>query len=114
MRRLITARKKSLAFGRGSLRFLRPNNTRVLAHLREYQGETILAVHNLANSAEPVLLDLREFRGAVPVEMLGEARFPTIGEGPYFLSLGPYGFYWLRLDQPGVHKETYGIEDTAI
>jgi maltose alpha-D-glucosyltransferase / alpha-amylase len=114
MRRLIATRKKSRVFGRGGLRFLRPNNTRVLAHLREYQEEAILVVHNLANSAEPVLLDLQEFRGAVPVEILGDARFPIIGDGPYFLSLGPYGFYWFRLDKPETRRETYGIEDAAI
>jgi maltose alpha-D-glucosyltransferase/alpha-amylase len=86
----------------------------VLAYLREFEGDTILAVHNLANSVEPVLLDLQEYKGAVPVEMLGDARFPTIGDGPYFLSLGAYGFYWFRVDQPGARPETYGIEDTAI
>ncbi|MBI3455420.1 MAG: maltose alpha-D-glucosyltransferase [Candidatus Rokubacteria bacterium] len=115
MRRLIATRKKTRAFGRGTLRFLNPGNTRVLAHLREYQEEAILVVHNLANAAEPVALDLREFRGAVPVEMLGDARFPAIGEQPYFLSLGPYGFYWFRLHRPATRAETYyGIEGTAI
>jgi maltose alpha-D-glucosyltransferase/alpha-amylase len=114
MRRLIAVRKSSRVFGRGSLRFLAPANTRVLAHLRQYQGEAILAVHNLANSAEPVELDLREFRGATPVEMLGEARFTPVRETPYFLSLGPYGFYWLRLHQAGTPRESYGIEGAPI
>ncbi len=114
MRRLIATRKSSRVFGRGSLRFLNFANTRVLAHLREYEGETILAVHNLADAAEPVELDLREFGGAIPIEMLGQARFPPIGERPYFLSLGPYGFYWFRLHKPGTRPETYGIEIAAI
>ncbi|MBI4571912.1 MAG: alpha-glucosidase C-terminal domain-containing protein, partial [candidate division NC10 bacterium] len=114
MRRLIAVRKTSQVFGRGSLRFLTPANTRVLAHLREYRGETVLAVHNLADSSEPVELTLREFRGAIPVEMLGESRFPPINERPYFLSLGPYGFYWLRLHRLRPHAETYGIEEAAI
>jgi maltose alpha-D-glucosyltransferase/alpha-amylase len=114
MRRLIAARKGSRVFGRGSLRFLNPSNTRVLAHLREYQGETVLAVHNLARSAEPVELDLREFRGALPMEMLGGARFPAVADRPYFLSLGPYGFYWLRLHRPGGAPQTYGIEGNFL
>jgi maltose alpha-D-glucosyltransferase/alpha-amylase len=114
MRRLIATRKKSRVFGRGSLRFLQPANTRVLAHLREHRGETILALHNLANSAEPVELNLKEFRGAIPVEMLGESRFPSIGEQPYFLSLAPYGYYWFRLHRPEVRPESYGIEHTAL
>lgn len=114
MRRLIAVRKSSPVFGRGTLRFLAPANTRVLAHVREYQGEAILAVHNLAASSEPVELDLRDFRGATPVEMLGEARFPPIADRPYVLSLGPYGYYWFRLHRPEPRAETYGIERTAI
>jgi maltose alpha-D-glucosyltransferase/alpha-amylase len=114
MRRAIAARKSSRVFGRGTLTFLSPANTRVLAHVREYQGEAILAVHNLAASAEPVELDLRAFRGAVPIEMLGDAHFPPIGDSPYFLSLGPYGYFWLRLQRPQARTETYGIETTAI
>ena len=27
-------------------------------------------------------------------------RFPEIGELPYLLTLGGYGFYWIRLPQP--------------
>ena len=114
MRRLIAVRKSSRVFGRGSLRFLSPANTRILAHLREYEGEAVLAVHNLANSAEPVELDLREFRGAAPMEMLGGARFPAIGDAPYFLSLSPYGFYWFRLHRSTPRSESYGIEASYI
>ena len=114
MRRLIATRKTSRAFGRGTLRFLNPANTRVLAYLREYEGETVLLVHNLASSAEPVELDLREFREAVPVELLGRTTFPAVGDPPYFLSLAPYGFYWFRLHRPGSPAETYGIETAPI
>jgi maltose alpha-D-glucosyltransferase/alpha-amylase len=114
MRRLIAARKTSRVFGRGTLTFLAPRNTRVLAHLREYQGETILAVHNLAASSEPVELDLHAHRGAIPIEMLGEARFPPIGDQPYLLSLGPYGYFWFRLHRSEARMETYGIETTAV
>jgi maltose alpha-D-glucosyltransferase / alpha-amylase len=115
MRRLIAARKKQArVFGRGDLRFLTPANTRVLAHLRTFQGQTVLAVHNLAGSAEPVDLNLADFRGASPVEMLGGTRFPAIGDRPYFLSLAPYGFYWFELHRPGVRAEAYGIEANAI
>jgi maltose alpha-D-glucosyltransferase/alpha-amylase len=114
MRRLIAARKTTRAFGRGTLRFLHPANTRVLAHLRELRGETFLLVHNLSSSAEAVTLDLREFRGTVPVEILGGARFPAVEDRPYTLTLGPYGFYWLRLRGSGPGDEPYGIEVAPI
>ncbi|MCK7475315.1 MAG: alpha-glucosidase C-terminal domain-containing protein [Rhodopseudomonas palustris] len=32
--------------------------------------------------------------------MLGRSRFPAIGELPYMITLGPYGFYWFRLCEP--------------
>jgi maltose alpha-D-glucosyltransferase/alpha-amylase len=115
MRKMISTRKATRVFGRGSLRFLHPANTRVLAYLRESPGDRVLVVANLAPSAEPVELDLSAWRGAGVVEMLGGSRFPTVGEQPYFLSLAPWGFYWFRLTMPGSLEQTsYGIEGTAI
>jgi maltose alpha-D-glucosyltransferase/alpha-amylase len=35
----------------------------------------------------------------VPVELLGGVQFPRIGELPYLLALGAYGFYWFRLER---------------
>jgi len=113
-RKLVAARKRSKVFGRGTLRFLAPTNTRILAHLREYRGETVLLVHNLAPSAEAVDLDLAEFRGAMPVELLGGSRFPVISDRPYVLTMAPHGSYWLRLDRPGRPAEAYGIERDSV
>jgi maltose alpha-D-glucosyltransferase/alpha-amylase len=115
MRRIIAVRKSTRVFGRGTLRFLEPANTRVVAYLREWSGETILIVANLSGSAEPVELDLRAYRGSSLVELFGGARFPMVGEPPYFLSLGPYGFYWFRIVRPAAgERRPYGIEDRAI
>src|SRR6202035_4094977 len=44
VRRMLTVRKRHKAFGRGTLRFLYPGNRKVLAYLREYEGEAILCV----------------------------------------------------------------------
>ena len=114
MKRLIAVRKKTRVFGRGTLTFLRPANESVLAHVREHEGETVIAVHNLAGSAQPVELDLRAWRGHTPVEMLGDTRFPTIGDGPYFISLAPYGYYWFRLQPPLPDQPLYGIEAAPL
>ena len=37
------------------------------------------------------------YKGMMPVELFGRTAFPPIGELPYFLTLGPHGFYWFRL-----------------
>jgi maltose alpha-D-glucosyltransferase/alpha-amylase len=114
MKRIIAVRKKTRVFGRGSLTFLRPANDSVLAHVREWEGETVLLVHNLSGAAQPVELDLRRYARHVPVELLGETRFPPVGERPYFLSLAPYSSYWFRLEPPLSEQMLYGIEQTPL
>ena len=39
-------------------------------------------------------------RAARPVELIGSVPFPAVGELPYLLTLGGYGFYWFRLTRP--------------
>ena len=114
MKRLIAVRSQSVAFGRGSIEFLRPRNDAILAFVREHGDDTILVVANLSDRSQPVELDLGRYRPAVPFEMLGGTRFPPIGAAPYFLSLGPQSFYWFRLEGRVRRPVRYGIEDAAI
>ncbi|HEV8472031.1 MAG TPA: maltose alpha-D-glucosyltransferase [Methylomirabilota bacterium] len=114
MKRLIAVRKRSSAFGRGTIDFLRPHNQSILAFTRVHEDDTVLVVANLSDRSQPVELDLSAWEGAVPIEMLGDTRFPAIGRAPYFLSLGPHGFYWFRLERRDRRPVRYGIEDSAI
>jgi maltose alpha-D-glucosyltransferase/alpha-amylase len=114
MKRLIAARRTSPVFGRGTIEFLRPRNQKVVAYLRRYGRETVLIVANLSDAPQPAELDLAEFAGIRPVEILGGAVFPPVQAAPYFISLGPLGFYWFRLDRSDGADEPYGIESTAI
>ncbi|WP_166819676.1 maltose alpha-D-glucosyltransferase [Thalassoroseus pseudoceratinae] len=97
MRRIIHLRRDHQVFGRGRLEFLQPDNSKVLAYIRESEDETILVVANLSRFTQCAELDLSRFRGRTPTELFGKTDFPPIGELPYFLSLGPYGFYWFKL-----------------
>ncbi len=101
MRNMIALRKLFQVFGRGLLRFLDPSNRKILAYIRQYDGETVLCVANLSRFAQPVQLDLPGMEGMVPVEMLGYVEFPPITRAPYSLTLGPYGFLWLEV-QPSL------------
>ncbi len=101
MRNMIRLRKQFTVFGRGTIEFLRPANGRVLAYVRRYGDDLILCVANLARTVQPAELDLGAFAGLTPVEMLGFTEFPPIGTAPYFLTLGPYGFYWFELQHSG-------------
>jgi maltose alpha-D-glucosyltransferase / alpha-amylase len=115
-RRLIELRKQHPAFGRGSLEFLHPENRKVLAFTRGYQGsgpgergETILVLANLSRFVQYVELDLSAFAGKQPVEMFGGGEFPPVGELPYFLTLGPHAFYWFTMQpQRVLHRVPAG------
>ena len=97
LRRMLVVRRAHLSFGRGSLRFLTPQNRKILAYLREHGTETLLCVANVSRTAQAVELDLNEFEGRTPVELLGGTSFPRIGQLSYMLTLPPFGFYWFQL-----------------
>ena len=113
-RRMLAVRKQQKAFGRGTLTMLAPSNRRIIAYLREYQDadghqETILCVANLSRAAQAAELELADYDGRVPVEMVGGTSFPPIGQLHYLLTLPPYGFFWFLLadeaQMPAWHVE---------
>ena len=97
MRRFIALRKEHPVFGLGTYEPLEPSNSRIFAHVRRYEDDVMLCVHNMARSAQAVELDLAEHKGRYPVEIFGRSRFPKIGDLPYLLTLAPRGFYWFQL-----------------
>ena len=97
MQRIITVRRSTGVFGRGSIEFLYPANHRILAYVRRLENEAVLVVNNLSSTAQAVELDLRRYKGSIPIEMFGKNMFPRVGELPYLLTMGPYQFYWFRL-----------------
>ena len=76
MRRMLALRKRYEVFGRGTLEFLHPENRRVLAYLRRGDGRSVLIVANLSRFPQYVELDLSQFRGSVPVELVGQTALP--------------------------------------
>jgi maltose alpha-D-glucosyltransferase/alpha-amylase len=99
MKRMIALRRQHRIFGRGTLRSIGVDNRKILAYARSHEDQTIVAVANLSRTVQPALLDLGAYKGLVPVEMLGGAEFPRVGDGPYFLTLAPYASYWFALVQ---------------
>ena len=97
MRRVIAMRKNFKAFSRGSIEFLLPENAKVLAFLRQFEGETILVVVNLSRFAQPAELDLSRFAGCALMEVFSQNYFPPIKATPYPITLGPHAHYWFLL-----------------
>ncbi len=102
MKRLVLLRKSYRAFGEGSIEFLLPENRKVLVFIRRREDEIILVAANLSRFVNYAELDLSAYKGMVPVELFGYSRFPSIGDLPYFLTLGPHAFYWFKLEAPQV------------
>jgi maltose alpha-D-glucosyltransferase / alpha-amylase len=117
-RRLLAVRGSTRAFGRGRFTMLHPGNRKILAYLREFDGEVILCVANVSRTAQPVELELGAYKGRVPVEMMGRNAFPPIGELPYLLTLHGYGFFWFRLDAdadpPHWHVDRLPVDDLPV
>ena len=99
LHRFVALRKQHPVFGLGTYEPLADcsDNPRIFAHVRRFQDDVVLCVHNLANSAQAVQLDLSAFAGMVPEEMFGRTRFPAIGDLPYLLTFAPRGFFWFQL-----------------
>jgi len=110
-KRLISVRKSTLAFGRGTMAFIRPVNRSVLAYIRQHGDEVILCVANLSRSAQATELNLSAWKDRIPLEMLGRTHFPPIGELPYMITLAPYGFYWFQLKE---RDKSEHIEPSAV
>ncbi|MEO6945509.1 MAG: putative maltokinase, partial [Nitrobacter sp.] len=98
-KKLISVRKSSSIFGRGTMAFVRSSNRSVLAYVRQHDDEVVLCVANLSRSAQASELDLSNWKGRSPLEMLGRTTFPDIGEPAYLITLAPYGFYWFQLTE---------------
>jgi maltose alpha-D-glucosyltransferase/alpha-amylase len=99
IRRLIRVRKAHPVFGRGAFRFLLPQNEHILAYLRTSEEETVLMVGNLAAVTQTALLDLPDYVGVTPSDLLVDEHLSPVAAEPYALELPPYGYRWLMLQR---------------
>jgi maltose alpha-D-glucosyltransferase / alpha-amylase len=105
MKRIINMRKNYKAFGRGDMQFLPVENPKVLAFTRTYQDETLLVIANLSKHSQPAEIDLKAFKGYIPVEAFSKNQFPAIKENvPYFFTLNAHSFQWFVLQK--AHAQT--------
>ncbi|MBC3787937.1 maltose alpha-D-glucosyltransferase [Spirosoma utsteinense] len=102
MKRMINLRKMHKAFGRGDLVFLNVENSKVLAFTRTYEDETLLIVINLSKYAQPAEVELKGFKGYVPVEVFSKNAFPAVSDTEaYFFTLAPHDYQWFVLEKTG-------------
>lgn len=94
-------RKKSLAFGRGTLTLLEPKSKAIFAFIREYKQDVILCIYNLSRLGQYCELDLSGYEGYIPVEMNGSTSyFPLISTAPTIYTMSGHRFFWFQLKKP--------------
>jgi maltose alpha-D-glucosyltransferase/alpha-amylase len=93
--RLIRRRRECPELGFGELTVLDTAADSVLAHRCDWEGETIVAVHEL--SGRPVTARLEIEDGAALVDLFGHAEHPLGAE----LELEPYAALWFRVRRDG-------------
>jgi maltose alpha-D-glucosyltransferase/alpha-amylase len=103
LRRTLAVRRTHPVFATGSFEVLAADNPSVLAFARipvEPGGRIVVCLNNLSRFAQPVAVSLARWEGSTPVELVGRVPFPKIASDTYPVSLGPYDFYWLELEEP--------------
>ena len=94
LRHMIATRKEHQAFGRGEFEWIDIENNRIAGFRRTFEGETILAIHNLSDSEQRIVL---EAKGPVKslTDLLSQQDFVS-NEGVIEMTLAPYQYLWLK------------------
>jgi maltose alpha-D-glucosyltransferase/alpha-amylase len=99
MERAIRARKELPELGWGTWRVLDTDHPAVLALRRDWQGQGVLALHNLGREPVKVGVELGDDveAGRPMAELLGGNRHHEPATSGQPLALGGFGYRWLRL-----------------
>ena len=97
MERLIRRRRECPELGWGAWSLLAQRDPAVLAHRADWEGSTVVAVHNLAGRATEAVVALDE-EGTL-VDLLGTDERALDPDAR--ITLAPYDHRWYRLRRPG-------------
>jgi maltose alpha-D-glucosyltransferase/alpha-amylase len=99
--RLIRRRRETPELGLGEWRIIDNDVPAVLAHRCDWQGATVVAVHNFSPEPCRVRLDLDGLDDVVAVHDLLDGVRSDLHEPALDLTLDGYGHQWLRLRRRG-------------
>ena len=98
MERLIRRRRECPELGWGELALLDAGDAAVFAQRSDWEGSTVVAVHNLAGRDAGARLEVGG-EGAL-VDLFNDHEHELDG-GRGHLELPPYGAHWFRVRRPG-------------
>ncbi|MBD1807494.1 alpha-glucosidase C-terminal domain-containing protein [Microcoleus sp. FACHB-SPT15] len=96
--RLIRIRQQCPELGRGKWCILETDEPSVFAHCCEWEGDTVLTVHNLAKQPCTVSLKSSNLNSKHLIELLGDQQYEPLDGNSLSIPLGAYGYRWFRAD----------------
>jgi hypothetical protein len=87
---MIAVRKDQAGFGRGNFQWVDVQNPAIAAYTRIYQGESVLAVHNLRDVPQGIALELKKSANEL-TDLLTKKHIDL-----HRIELAPYQFLWLK------------------
>ena len=95
MERLISIRKESPELGWGQVELIPTGDPAVLAHRTDWEGRSLLALHNLGDQKRSLRLNLRGTEDGRMLDWFGNRNY---GESSLDrnIDLDPYGYRWFR------------------
>jgi maltose alpha-D-glucosyltransferase / alpha-amylase len=94
IRGMIATRKQHPAFGRGEFEWIDFENNRIAAFQRTFEGKMILAIHNLSDSEQGIVLKTKESVKSL-TDLLSQEVFTSKKED-IEIDLAPYQYLWLK------------------
>ncbi len=96
--RVIRIRQQCPELGRGECGILETDEPSVFAHCCQWEGNTVVAVHNLAKQPCTVTLKSKDFNPKHLIEIFRDQQYEPLDENSLTIPLGAYGYRWFRAD----------------
>ncbi|MEJ0029755.1 MAG: maltose alpha-D-glucosyltransferase [Bacteroidota bacterium] len=104
---VIAMRRRLNVFGHGELKFIESSNAKILSFVRYDENVRIIVVANLSQFSQSTTLDLSDFKDCDITEVFSQNRFKSVEESDYYITIGPYGYFWFQADA-SEKKESIG------
>lgn len=99
MRQLCDIRKSCPEIGWGEMEIIETDDDAMLALRYRWQGGKVLLLHNLADVARGVRLELKEEEAGELVDLFGNQVYPRESGASRTIELDGYGYRWFRVRQ---------------
>jgi len=106
LQHLILSRRERPEFGWGSVTLIESEAPSLLCHRCDWQGSTVVAVHNLADAEAQATLELGADACAVDDVLVGGRAFDVDEDGRLDVRLDAYGYLWLLVRRDGDRRLT--------